>query len=546
MQLALHTQAACVGCLWIALSMSASTAAAEDAREVWEKCSALQGIMIPAQEIALPIRSASVTAARMVPASKSNPHGEYCWIAGEIVPATSKAVTIKFNVAMPSHWNGKTAHLGGLEPLGAVVSPLGVGQGQAGIVAFPPPIARGYVTFGSNSGHPIHDGLGAVFKLNDEQLQDYAGDHLKKTRDVVMYLVRTRYGANPTHNYFLSGGYAGREALIAVQRYPQDYDGVIASSPALAVTATVLKMQTIIRDLWLNDAAGWISKAKANVLRRAELEACDILDGLADGVIGNVAGCHFDLGKLRCVNGWGQGPECFSDAQIDTVRRIQSPTPLPYTLSPNVTSLPGFPVGVHWGEGHYINNWLDNPPASVGDRSNTVFFQVTDAFLRYVLLRDRTVSDTLKFDPLKPGKALVRLQQVSTLINATSTDIDPFIARGGKWILLHGQSEGIWSSNATIDYYRKLVTQYGQAQIDRVVRFYLVPGWGHDDNARAPLLDALENWVERDLAPETLTVVDETRASGLRSRPLCVYPGWPKYNGSGDANLASSFSCARD
>lgn len=513
----------------------------------WAKCASLRNITIPASEIGMPTRGAVVTQTKLVPARATNPFGEYCLVDGEIAPLDSQAQKIKFSVAMPTQWNGKMVHFGGGAFNGEVVSPLGLGSGPGGsdssfVTTPPPPLARGYITFGSDSGHAAAVSPGASFALNEEQLRNFGGEQLKKTRDAVMFLVKTRYGVVPTYSYFLGGGGGGRESYAVIQQYPEDYDGVVAMYPDVDMTATLLKMQVISRDMWLNSGAGWISRAKSDFLHRTELAACDKLDNLEDFIISNVDACRIDFDNLRCPDGKDTGSECFSDAQLKTLRDIHSPIKLPYVLANGETSLPASRIGTDWGASrHMVGTSWDAPPTSIAD---IAYFAAADTFVRYALLGGRKDADTLTFDPLKPGSILPRIHKVASFLARTSVDIDRFIGKSGKWIVVNGQTEEIFTPTANVNYHQRLVAKYGQAQIDKVLRFYLVPGHGHFNAAAGPTLDALENWVERGIAPETLTVVDESPEGLGRSRPMCVYPSWPKYSGVGDPNLASSFSCA--
>jgi feruloyl esterase len=511
--------------------------------ESWAKCSALRGVAVPAHDVGLPTHGALVLQASLVPASLTNPLGEYCLVSGEIAPVDSQAQKINFTVAMPSRWNGNVIHLGGAS-YGPEVSPLGLGLGPGGpnssfVTPPPPPLARGYVTFGSDSGN----GGNWVLDIppNDEQLRNSAGDHLKKVHDAVIFLVKAHYGVAPAHAYFLGGGEGGRESFIVIQTFPDDYDGVVAMYPDLSTVATVLKMQVISRDMRLNNRAGWISRAKSDFLRRTELAACDKLDGLEDATISNLDACRIEFDRLRCSGGRDTGAECFSDAQLKTLRDIHSPIELPYALAEGETILSASRIGADWGSSrHFVGTSWDTPPAAITD---IAYFRAADTFVRTALLRDPNATDTLAFDPLQPGKLAARVHEVAMLLDRTRIDIDRFIARGGKWILLNGQSEEIFTPTVDIDYYRRLVSRYGQAQTDGFLRFYLIPGHGHFNAVSGPTLDALENWVERGVVPGTLTVVDEAPEARGRSRPMCVYPGWPRYNGAGDPDLASSFSC---
>jgi hypothetical protein len=496
------------------------------------KCSSLEGITIPAAQIDLPTGGAVVTQATLVPAGSPNPYGEYCLIYGEVAPIDPQAQKIKFTVAMPSHWNGKMLQVGPGGYNGSILSPRAL---EAPIFVAPPaPLARGYVTFGSDSGHADASGIDPSFALNGEQLRNFAGDQLKKTHDAVMYLLKMRYHAAPVHSYFVGGSEGGREALTVIQQYSKDYDGVLVIFPALRFTASMLKFLLISRDMQLNNGAGLISRAKAETLRKAELAACDKLDGLEDSIISNVNTCAIDFDQLRCPTGKEAQVDCFSDAQVKTLKDAYLPVQLPYMLNGSRT-LPAYMIGADWA------------PAAFGD---ITYFRFADTFVRYFLLRDPKAADTLAFDPQNPGNILPRIQEIANLLDRTSTDLDTFIARGGKAILLGGESDGAVSPLAITDYYHSLVAKYGQVQTDNFLRLYMVPGYAHGGglsfNANGgPSFDALEDWVERGLSPTTLTVVDANPEAHGRSRPMCVYPAWPKYNGVGDPNLASSFSCVR-
>jgi hypothetical protein len=157
-------------------------------------CTELQGTSIPAVAIGLPTTGAIVVKATLVPADGSNALGEYCLIDGEIEPVDPKAQKINFQTAMPSQWNGKLIQLGGGGFDGRVVSPVGLGPDTA-LAAPPPALARGYVSYGSDSGHEGASDVDASFALNEEQLRNFAGEQLKKTHDAVLFLVKARYGA---------------------------------------------------------------------------------------------------------------------------------------------------------------------------------------------------------------------------------------------------------------------------------------------------------------------------------------------------------------
>ena len=136
--------------------------------------------------------------------------------------------------------------------------------------------------------------------------------------------------------------------------------------------------------------------------------------------------------------------------------------------------------------------------------------------------------------------------EVSTILDANSVDLTQFMSKGGKLLLMVGAIDDSITPHNTLDYYKRLVSRFGQAALDSFVRFYYIPGFGHGNgvfNAKFDSLSALDGWVVHGRAPGTLVATDANAANRGRTRPLCVYPAWPKYGGSGDVNAASSFTC---
>jgi feruloyl esterase len=169
-----------------------------------------------------------------------------------------------------------------------------------------------------------------------------------------------------------------------------------------------------------------------------------------------------------------------------------------------------------------------------------------DQWFKNAITRDPN-TDTLSIDPQNPGKWAARISQLSVTLDA-KTDISAFAAKGGKLLLAHGTNDVLVSTRSTEDYYGRLVSQMGPDAVHGFVRFYEVPGYNHAAstvfNASWDSLTALENWVEKADAPEHQIVTDTVGVPG-RTRPLCEYPQWPMYSGTGPANSAASFTCVR-
>jgi len=519
-------------------------------------CGALAGTQIPPTAISLATNGARVNSATLVPISTSNSIGEYCLVTGQIDSVDAAAQAITFNVALPTAWNGKALHLGG----GAWDGYLVPATGASSYGDQPVPLARGYATFGSDGGHQAGgtDVIGdARFSMNEEMLRNFGGEQLKKTRDVALALIKSRYSASPSKTYYMGDSGGGHEGMVLLQRWPQDYDGIIVAYPALAWTPNFMKLQVVGRAMRTNGGAGWISPAKAATIRQAVLRSCDSLDGATDGIVSNENACNFNFETLLCPGGGDSGNSCLSSAQLSALKLYANPTPIPYTLANGATALPAISGASNLEQGAFTAAFGTTAAfnAPVGGGSPKIAEIGANQWFGDTMVRSTIMgnlnADSLSFDPLNPGQYLGRLQAVSAILDATNPDIQPFLNRNGKLIVVHGAVDPLIPVQATIDYYKAVVQKFGQNATDAAVRFYVVPGYAHSSgisfNASKgmPLLAALEDWVEDGVAPADNIVATDTNAGASnRTRPLCRFPTWPKYKGTGDVNLASSFSCA--
>ncbi|MGY6241566.1 tannase/feruloyl esterase family alpha/beta hydrolase (plasmid) [Burkholderia ambifaria] len=508
------------------------------------QCAALNGLAIPASSIAEPTGGATVTSATLVEAV-----GEYCQVNGAIAPVDPAAPSIRFQVNLPTNWNRKALHYGGGGFDGTLIT--GVDALDMAPTGTPTPLANGYATFGDDSGHQSSSITDGKFAANDESLANYGGLSLKKTHDVAMALIRKRYASAPDKTYFFGSSTGGRDGLSEAQRWPADYDGIVVNRPALNYTGLRLSNVVLGRALYLNNGAGWLDVAKMVLLQNAVMNACDALDGIADGIVSNVAACKAQsatvLASVRCPNGVDSGDTCLSDAQIATVQTIAAPLQLPYPLANGVTQYAGYNIlaGSVFA-GPYTTRDLGESkvPANPAGKKDANQWVTGDQWVKYFVTRVPTF-DSLTFDPVNPGTYQSRVQALSALTDATRTDLSAYVAKGGKLIMTHGLADEIVSTDSSTDYYTGLVRRFGQGTVDGFTRFYLMPGVGHGTGPFHPAIDslsALDEWVESGKAPETLTMSDLNAATLGRTRPLCRYPLWPKYIG-GDVNAATSFQC---
>jgi D-galactonate transporter len=533
-------------------------------------CLQLKGVRVPATRIGLPTSGAVVTSATLIPASTLLP--EYCKVEGRVEPQDPRVPTINFEIDLPSAWNHKLVMLGGGGYDGEI--PATAGNVPAGPADRPFPLARGYAVIGSDSGHQANEPglpglMDASFALNAESLQNYAGNAIKKSHDVAVYLLQARYPANPLANgpsgpqkaYFVGGSTGGREALVAVLRWPQDWDGAISLYPAWNAIALDLQVGRVARAL--AQPGGYLTQGKRELLYKATLEACDELDGAADGIVSNVAACNarFDPATatyksrpLRCPGGADEGDSCLSDRQIATLRTYATPIVFQSPLASGETQYPGYNIygadlgrpGTHWLQSIVTSLALGtDPPATPAPAHASSLNLFWDHWIRYFVAQDPNYN-ALTVDPQNLGTLQARVNALSSLLDVNQTDFAAFASRGGKLLIAHGTADVLVSTRATEQYFDRLQAAMGAAKVRDFARFYEIPGYGHAAstvfNAAWDSLTTLENWVEHHATPADQVVTDTVGSPG-RQRPLCEYPSWPRYRGAGDINAASSFSC---
>lgn len=525
-------------------------------------CAQVQGMTVAASAIGLPTTGATVATSAAVAASGAGPSavGDYCLVTGTIASVDTTAPSIHFSLALPTAWNQKIMMFGGGGTDGTVPAVSGpIAQADPTTLT---PLGRGYAVFASDSGHQDANSADSSWSVNQEANLNFMGDALKKTRDVALSLIKSYYAVSaPKEAYFAGVSTGGREALTVAQRWPADWNGVMAFYPAWDYTAVSLGQ--------LNAAQGfaapgaWMDPAKRGVLFSAALAACDALDGVADGVISNVKACLATFNPatavlngtaVRCPAGADTGDTCLSDAQIAAVTSMNSPVAFNTQLASGESGYPGYNAFI-------ADLGIPSPSPTESIISRLAIGSVPPAFpISTAMMFDAqisgswaqyTVVGSANYNPLTfpvsaPGAFTSRLSYLSSL-DAINADLTAFASKGGKLILMHGTADVTVSPRATENYFAKMQASMGVDAVNSFVRFYEVPGFQHGIstvfNPAWDNLTALEQWVEQGMAPVNQVVTDTIGVPG-RTRPLCVYPTWPKYSGSGSVNLAASYSCA--
>jgi hypothetical protein len=543
-------------CAMLTAAPRSAIAASQDS-VLATQCAALANFDVAPQSIGLATRGAHVDSATLIPATASgNQAGEFCRITGSIKAVLPGTPDIHFDLNLPLRWNGRALQIGGGGYDGVVVSGLGV-------MPFSPvhaPLAEGYATFGDDSGHTGNSAL-AVFGLVNEAVVNFGYAHLKKTHDVALALIEHVYGKGPERMYFAGGSTGGREGYTVLQRYPDDYDGVIANSPALNFSGVRL-LGVALGHAEYATPGGYVPPALLERIYRRTLEVCDKLDGAADGIISDVEGCRLHeqeiIDSLRCnastpagssgsSGSGGSSDTCLTDPQIATLLVLRDGLSLPYPLASNANHYAGYNVfqGTQFTGVLGLAHDAERLPYPTFVANGYLFTQ-GDSYIRYFVTQNAKF-DSLTFDIQHPGIYRQQLFALSQTIGSMSTDLTRYIARGGKLITLQGLADEVISPNQTISYYDALVDRYGVDTVNSFMRLYMVPGYQHGNGVFIPsvdLLGALDNWVTHGVSPETLTATDIALPTNGRSRPLCRYPMFPRYLGKGNVNDASHFACA--
>ena len=431
---------------------------------------------------------------------------------------------VKIWIGIPTaNWNGRFLGVGG----------GGFSGGNPGGVNGP--VSLGYAAGSTDAGHEGGSGsfgLDSNGRLNWQAIRDFGHVGMHEMTVTGKALTQAMYGTAPRYSYFNGCSTGGRQALMEAQRYPQDYNGMVAGAPA--INWTKLLMQSMWGTVQMNAAGNPVAACKLAAATAAAIAACDAQDGVKDGVIDNPTACKFDPMTLIGTS----APNCgdFTEADANLIRKLWEG--------------PRRQDGSFLWYGQSRGADLRAVSGTRGTPLQTVPFGFSVDWLRYFLAQNPQFdANTVTPD------AYERLwdqsqEEYGIVIGTDNPDLSAFRDRGGKAIVWHGWSDQLISAEATIDYYQRVLRQMGGAEkTSQFVRLFLAPGVAHCGGGEGPApygqLDMLLSWVEDGKPPVTLTAARRDQTGAItRSRPLCQYPLVAKYKGIGSTDDASNFVCA--
>jgi feruloyl esterase len=500
-------------------------------------CDSLSGLKLPDTTItSAQVVAAGTFAAPTLPLVKQLP--DFCRVIADIKPAPDS--DIKIEVWMPTTgWNGKYQGVGNGGFAGSI--------SYAGLAVA---VKAGYASASTDTGHS-GGGTNATWALgHPDRITDFGYRGIHEMTLKAKAIIKAFYGDGAKRSFFSSCSNGGRQALMEAQRFPEDYDGIIAGAPANLwthlLTAAVWDVQAT-----QSDPASYIPAAKIPALSAAVLQACDALDGVADGLVNDPRACHFDPATILCKE--GDANTCLTAPQVTALKKLYAGP----VNSKGEKIFPGRVIGGEDGPGGW-RLWMTGTAPE-----NALMFQFATNFFPNMVFDDpKWDFKTLNFDT---GVKAADEKQARNL-NANDPNLKAFAKRGGKLIIYHGWSDAAISAYNTIDYYNSMVAAMGAKETNSFVRVFLAPGMQHCGGGPGPnsfgqlgigtgptdaqhnINLALEEWVEKGTAPERLVASkfnnDQVPAQGVKmTRPLCAFPKVAQYKGSGDTNDEVNFVC---
>ena len=465
--------------------------------------------------------------AAVVPAADKTP--AFCKVSGVLAPE------IAFEVTLPDRWNGRFYMIGNGGHAGeALDDPMRAGQiNQA--------LSVGFAVAHTNTGHDARKEPGASFVMSDPQKAiDYAFNAVHLTAVTAKSIIKYYYGKPIAYSYWNSCSNGGRQGLIEAQRYPEDFDGVVATAPWLDQTGFT------IGAMWNQKAVSEapVTAEKMALVADRVMAKCDDIDGLKDGLIDDPRKCDFDpVADVPVCKEGEDTADCLTPTQAAAIAKVyQGP------VSNGKNIFPGFMPGSEtvmpgmFG-GPKQSGWM-NLIVSTQPGMPAADFGLAEGTMRY-LVHDPPKPDydcaTFDFD-----KDIHMLDEWSKLADAKNPDLSEFRNRGGKLLMTYGWADPVLQPMMGVNYYEAAVAKNGPDTPD-FFRLFMIPGMSHCGGGVCPdqhdPVTAVINWVEKGKAPERITAKQIVDGKAVRSRPLCAYPEVARYSGQGSIDDEANFQC---
>ncbi|MBS1857419.1 MAG: tannase/feruloyl esterase family alpha/beta hydrolase [Acidobacteria bacterium] len=468
----------------------------------------------------------SVISARLIPASSEAP--AHCRVDLMAQPR------VNIQVNLPAAWNTRLYMFGNGGWAGETFEAAGRAANRAR------GLSAGFVTAATDTGHSAALEPGASFGLNRQELLDFGFRSLHVTAEAAKLLARTYYGIGPEKSYYEGCSQGGRQGLTLAQRFPNDFDGIIAGSPALYQTGTHLARAYWMRGLQANP----FPAAKLGLLAARVYEACDAKDGLKDGLIDDPRRCDFKPARdlPRCPAG-ADGADCFTAGQVAALERIYGDV-----YSKGKRFFPGWPVGAEIAGPNGQSGWLGQEIDGPNGAGAWTFYGHN--FLQYLVPAMRNAKDTgdakLLFSQVDIENDPPDVEEVHRIIDANDPDLAAFRRHGGKLLMYFGWADPQLNPMMGVEYYEQAMQAMGPSTGD-FFRLFMVPGMFHcgggvgtsQFDAATPVV----RWVEAGQAPARIEAARVAGSKVVRTRPLCPYPQVARYKGSGSIDDAANFAC---
>lgn len=518
--------------------LTAAQYAHADTADLRTTCSSMASLSTPAFKV----ETAEWVAATRLPAGPAGATVEvpdHCLfrVMIDARPSTLEAMSYGTGIELrlPANWNHRFFFQGGGGLNGVLLPAVGA------VGAFPSALARGFAVVSTDSGHRGKSAIDSRFGVDQQAKLDFAYQAVARTTSQAKSLIARFYGQKPDYSYYMGCSTGGREAMLAAQRLPLEFDGVVAGNPSYNLTRVavnqVWSLQNVTR-IAPKDASGKpdLSRAYSDEQLKAASEAvlkqCDALDGLRDGMINDFQACHFDPKSLVCgARGAPAAGQCLSDAQANGLKAIfggarNSHGEQLYGTFPYDTGIAG-PAwrGMHLGSG-------GNPPANATLGRDTL--------RNFAMTPPAPELDPLRFDF---DRDLARTNETAAINDAVATLHTSFAGHGGKMIVYHGLSDQAMATGVLTDWYEHLSPRDPQGP-QGWARLFLIPGMTHCGGGQSTdqfdMLSAIQEWVEKGRAPDR--VVASGKAFPGITRPLCPYPKVARFEGA-NASDERSFTC---